>query len=279
MREWADLGEGEASPLTLREPQLAQARAALAAAEAALEQAGSTSTAPGSAPYDGRVRAKQVDVGQFVGPGTPLATVYATDYAEIRLPVPTTSWPFSICTWAAATTASRTGGALAARSAGAPRSWQGRVVRTEGEFDPRSRMLGLDVEVADPFGRRTAGGECCRWACSSRPRSRAAVAENVAVLPRAALRDGDRVLVVDAEDRLRFRDGRGAAARSDEVIVGGGLEAGERVCVSPLETVVDGMRVRRCATMSRSRPSASGRPGCEGRSSPGSPRTASPPTC
>ena len=31
---------------------------------------------------------------------------------------------------------------------------------------------------------------------------------------------------------------------SDDVIIGGGLEAGDLVCVSNLETVVDGMRVR-----------------------------------
>ena len=30
----------------------------------------------------------------------------------------------------------------------------------------------------------------------------------------------------------------------DEVLVRGGLLAGERVCISPLETVVDGMLVR-----------------------------------
>ncbi len=38
-REWKELGSGEATPLTLREPQVEDARAALQAAEAGVEQA------------------------------------------------------------------------------------------------------------------------------------------------------------------------------------------------------------------------------------------------
>ena len=64
-----------------------------------------------------------------------------------------------------------------------------------------------------------------------------------AVLPRAALREGDRVLVA-TDDRLRYRPVEVVRVLADEVVVGGGLEAGELVCVSNLETVVDGMRVR-----------------------------------
>jgi len=40
------------------------------------------------APYQGRVRSEKVDVGQFVSRGVSIATLYATDYAEVRLPLP-----------------------------------------------------------------------------------------------------------------------------------------------------------------------------------------------
>ena len=40
------------------------------------------------APFAGRVRDKHVDMGQFVARGTPVARVYAVDYAEVRLPIP-----------------------------------------------------------------------------------------------------------------------------------------------------------------------------------------------
>ena len=53
----------------------------------------------------------------------------------------------------------------------------------------------------------------------------------------------DGVLVVDAEDRLRFRPVTLLRADRDTVLVSAGLQAGERVCISPLQLVVDGMRV------------------------------------
>ena len=40
------------------------------------------------APYDGRVRSERVDIGQFVRRGDRIGTLYAVDYAEVRLPVP-----------------------------------------------------------------------------------------------------------------------------------------------------------------------------------------------
>ncbi len=243
--EWAELGEGEPSPLTRRAPQLAQARAALAAAEASLEQARLNLTRTRvAAPYEGRVRAKQADVGQFVGPGTPLATVYSTDAAEIRVPVPSGELAFLDLDLGRGDYGS--GGPpvrLTALSAGEPRSWTGRVVRADGGFDPKTRMLGLYVEVADPFARSGAGGDVLPMGLFVEAEVQGRIVEEAAVLPRSALRDGDRVLVV-SDDRLRYRPVEVVRTLDDEVIVGGGLEAGELVCVSNLETVVDGMRVR-----------------------------------
>ncbi|MFQ5350186.1 MAG: efflux RND transporter periplasmic adaptor subunit, partial [Thermoanaerobaculia bacterium] len=109
--------------------------------------------------------------------------------------------------------------------------------------DPRTRMLGLYVEVADPFGRRGGGGEVLPMGLFVEAEIQGRVAGSVAVLPRAALRDGDRVLVA-SEDRLRYRRVEVVRTVADEVVIGDGLEAGELVCVSNLETVVDGMRVR-----------------------------------
>ena len=245
LREWAELGQGQASPLTRREPQLAQARATLAAAEAALEQARlNLSRTRVEAPYDGRVRARRADVGQFVAPGTPLATVFSTATAEVRVPVPREDLAFLGLDLGRGDYGDegpevRLTGAAAAGE----QSWSGRVVRTDGGFDPRTRMLGLYVEVDDPFARRGGGGAVLPMGLFVEAEIRGRLADGVAVLPRSALRDGDRVLVAE-EGRLRFRPVEVVRTLSDEVVIGGGLEAGELVCVSNLETVVDGMRVR-----------------------------------
>ena len=106
-------------------------------------------------------------------------------------------------------------------------------------------MVHVVARVEDPYGRAAA---------STRPPLAVGLfveAEilgrtepDAVVLPRAALRGPSRVLVVDAEERLRFRDVEIARTARDEVVIRAGLVAGERICVSPLETVADGMRVR-----------------------------------
>ncbi len=244
-REWAELGEGDASPLTRREPQLAQARAALAAAEAALEQARlDLSRTRVKAPYDGRLRARLADVGQSVSRGTPLAQVYSTDAAEVRLPVQREELAFLDLDLARGDLGdSGPEVLLRAEPGGKGEGWRGRVVRADGGFDPRTRMLGLYVEVADPFGRSGGGGEVLPMGLFVEAQIRGRLVENVAVLPRSALRTGDRVLVV-ADGRLRYRPVEVVRTAGDQVVVGSGLEPGELVCVSTLDTVVDGMSVR-----------------------------------
>jgi hypothetical protein len=58
------------------------------------------------------------------------------------------------------------------------------------------------------------------------------------------LLDGRRVLVVDGEDRLRFREVDVLRVTHDRVLVRAGLAAGERVCVSALDTPIEGTPVR-----------------------------------
>ena len=133
--------------------------------------------------------------------------------------------------------------------AGAMHEWQGHIVRTEGEIDPKSRMVHVVARVADPYGRSSdvarpplAVGLFVDAEIMGR------VVEDAFILPRAALRDWegadvDQVLVIDAESRLRFRKVEVLRAERERVIVSAGLEPGELVCVSPLRTVVDGMFV------------------------------------
>jgi len=67
--------------------------------------------------------------------------------------------------------------------------------------------------------------------------------EDVIRLPRSAMRDDNRVLVVDAENRLHFRQVSLLRLEHDDVLIDGGLADGELVCVSPMQAVVDGMLV------------------------------------
>jgi RND family efflux transporter MFP subunit len=201
------------------------------------------------APFAGRVREKHVDQGQFVERGRPVARLYAVDYAEVRLPIPDQDVAFLDLPlgYRDATEPSGTGLAvtLEAEFAGTRHTWPARVVRTEGEIDARSRMVHAVARVDDPYGRRAgddrpplAVGMFVEAVIHGRT-----VAGGV-VLPRAALRAGDTVWVVDAEERLQARPVTVARRDGDRVVIAAGLTAGERVCLSPLEAFVDGMQVR-----------------------------------
>jgi len=248
-REWGDLGEGEATPLTLREPQVAEANASVEAARAAFERAErDLARTDVRAPYAGRVRSKEVDVGQFVTRGAPVARVYAVDYAEVRLPLPNGELAFIDLPLDYRGESGREPGprvTLSARFAGKTHAWEGRLVRTEGEIDPRSRMVHAVARVKDPYARGAdrdrpplAAGLFVEAEIEGR------LVRDVAVIPRAAVRGDDRVLVVSDDDRLHFRSIEILRRQRDRVVVASGLAEGERLCVSPLAVVTEGMRVR-----------------------------------
>jgi RND family efflux transporter MFP subunit len=221
---------------------LREARAALVQAERDLARTNL------KAPFDGRVRDESIDVGQFVSRGAPVANLYAVDWAEVRLPVPDEELAFLDLplVWRGEQPDELGPEVrLFARFGGAEHEWRGRVVRTEGEIDAQSRMVHVVARIEDPYGRSDdATRPPLAVGLFVRAEIQGKVAPGVAVLPRAALRGDGQVLVLGDDGRLRFRDVAVLRTLRDQVVVSGGLATGERVCVSPLETVVEGMQVR-----------------------------------
>ena len=119
-------------------------------------------------------------------------------------------------------------------------------MRTEGEIDPATRMVHAIAQVTDPYGR---GADPDRPPLAAGMYVQAEIAgveaAGVAILPRAALRmEGQHVLVVDESDRLHIRPVEILRTTRETIVVSGGVEAGERVIVSALDAVVEGMPVR-----------------------------------
>jgi RND family efflux transporter MFP subunit len=246
---WDRIGTGEARSLTMREPQIASAKANLAAAQANLKTARrNLARTQVRAPYAGRVRDKSVDRGQFVTMGAPVARIYAVDVAEIRLPLPDNELahldlPLNYRGDAGPIRGPRV--RLRANFAGQVYEWQGQIVRTEGEIDTRTRMVHVVAEVNNPYGRGAdpnrpplAAGMFVEAEIEGR------IAEQVAALPRAALRGNNQVLVVDNDERLQHRDVTLLRTTPTHIIVTEGLDAGERVSLSSIEAVSDGMKVQ-----------------------------------
>ena len=248
VREWEELGRGDPRELTLRKPQLEEARASVAGAEANLERAKrDLERAEIGAPYAGRIRQKNVDIGQFVRVGDAVATIYAVDVAEVRLPLPDDQLAYLDLplSYRGGSDQPRPRVTLRATFAGEAHEWQGWIVRTESEIDPVSRMVHAVAEVSDPY---TPGPNQSRPPLAVGMYVEAEIAgrtaRDVAVVPRAALRGRDRVLVVDAQDRLSFREIDILRATTDAIYVQRGLAEGDLVVVSPLDTPTEGMQVQ-----------------------------------
>ena len=248
-KEWESLGEGEALPLLRRVPQIARAKAALSSAQAALAQARrNLEKTRIAAPFAGRVLRKNVDIGQYVTPGTPVATIYAVDHAEIRLPLPDEELAYVDLPLGYRGDGSEKRHPvvlLRAEFGQRKHSWNGRIVRTDGTIDPQTRMIHAIAQVADPYGR---GPDPDRPPLAVGMFVEAEIQgrrlENVVTLPRAALRGEDQVLVVDSESRLRFRHVNVVRLEREQVIIDSGLEEGELVSLATLATVIDGMKVQ-----------------------------------
>ncbi len=249
--EWKRLGSGEPTDLVLRKPQIDEARATIAAAEGALMRANlNLERTQIRAPYPGRVRTKNADVGQFVNPGSPLGQIYAIDYAEVRLPVPDDQLAYLDLPLSFRNNPHHNSGPdvrFHATFAGQKHTYMGRIVRVEGEIDTRSGMIALVGRVDNPYRQRDSNTPPLAVGMFVTAEILGHHAENVVVIPRSALRGKNRVLMV-TDNRLYYRTIDILRADAEKVVVKSGLKSGEQLCISPIDTVVDGMRVRTVRT-------------------------------
>lgn len=235
-----NVADKPASDLTLRKPQLAEAVARLESAEADLEKANEDlSRTVIRAPYDGMVREKRADVGQFVNTGTPLAETFATDYAEVRLPVPQTDLNYLDLP-------GRQGGtplpvALGADIGGTEHTWDAQIVRSEGVFDAQTRVLHVVAQVDDPYA---SGEQPLRIGTFVSAGITGRSGGDLFVIARHSLERGHTLWIVG--DDMTIEPRRVNVVRADEryAYVDTGLSEGERYTVIPPENSLPGMRVR-----------------------------------
>ncbi len=235
----------EARALALEKPQLAEALAELESAEAQLEQArGDLERTRIRAPYDGMVRTKRAELGQFVAAGTPLADVFAVDYAELRLPIAQSDLPYLELPGARPAPESGPRVALHARVGTERHTWQGRIVRTEGVFEASTQVLYAVARVADPYGLQAAREEPLRIGTFVEAEIEGRLARDVIRLPRHVLQPGGVVWVIDDDATVRKREVEVLRADERWVYIGTGLADGARVSVTPVANPLPGTPAR-----------------------------------
>jgi len=197
------------------------------------------------APFEGRVRNERVDVGQFITRGASVASIYSTDFAEVRLPIHDEELAFLELPLNGMDhgNAPVPKAILRARFAGKEHQWEGRIVRTEGELDPQTRMITVVAQVTAPYKTRgdsppLAVGLFVEAEIIGR------VAENIYIVPRSALQTNKQIYIIDADNKLVFRDVDILRIVDEDVYIRAGLESGEVVCLSTLSSAIQGMTVR-----------------------------------
>ncbi len=237
-------GTAPATQLALRKPQLQQALAELHFAEAELKDAeGDLDRTTIRAPYNGRVRDKVADIGEYVNVGSEIARIFAVDFAEVRLPVTQrdlqylditklrSNEPFNVM--------------ISAELAGTVSRWSAKITRTEGVFDTTSRVLYLVAQIQDPYAyAEGATSAPLLMGMFVSAEIDGQEAGDLFLIPRHSLERGTTLWVVDDESRIYPRELNIVRRDNDFVYVVDGLDEGERYCVTPIDQPLPGMKVR-----------------------------------
>lgn len=246
-QDWEELGRsGDQSPLSLREPQMAEAKARLASANARLAEAElQLKRTSLYAPFTGRVTIRHIDQGEFVSVGTRLGEIYSTDVMDVRLPMTNEDLRRAGLTLGFEASKNNPGlpVILSANVAGNYSQWDGRIVRTDSHFDSRTRVLYAYVEVEDPFGAGADNGTPLAPGIFVNAAIAGQKLQGALVIPRAALRGEDKVYIANADETLSIKTVSVMSSNRDQAILGGGLLTGDRVITSPIRGVADGMKI------------------------------------
>ncbi len=243
----APVDTSELSGLVFRDPQLRAAEASLRRAEAGLADARlALSRTRITAPFDGIVRTKVADVGQYVGPGQALGSLYEIDEVEIVVPLTDSEAALIDDLWSAGGS-EETGGipaTIRAGFGGQRYTWDGYVDRAEGALNPETRTVDVVVRVPKPFSDDGTGRPPLLLGTYATVDIRGREIEAYTALPRTALRDVDRVYVVEQDSLLSIRSVDLLQEIEGLAMVRGEISPGEPIVVSSLNIVTDGMTVR-----------------------------------
>ena len=249
-QEWERLkldDQEEPNPLIVYEPQRQDARANRDAAIAALKQAElDLQRTRVVAPFNCLVRSEEVGLGKYARSGNNVAMIASVDAAEIIVPVPLDDLQWiRIPNRGSISKASQADVSL--KVGDSEYKWQGKVVRSLGEVDPRSRMARLVVKVDDPYGLDERDHEnkmSLELGMFVEVLFAGEVLTGVIEIPRTALRENSSVWVMDNDQKLRVQHVQIARLEKQSALIRAGLQDGDMVILTALPGGVDGMKLR-----------------------------------
>ena len=241
---WEKIGDGVASDLTLKKPQLKQAEALLEVAKAQVSSAEKKlNKTEIVAPYAGRIQSVNIDLGTTIIPGQPVGALYTSSEIEVTLAVKDNDLQFLSIPMDGRKLDPSEQALVEIRSfyKGKNQTWVGRLERVDGVIDPVTRMINLIAVFKNDFIE------------TDKPNLPIGLfvealidginLKNIFSIPVNAISENNEVYIVNNDNELESRQLSILKKYSDFVIVKDGLKAGERIVISKLSTASNGIKV------------------------------------
>jgi len=244
--EWLLTGKtlAQAPILALRIPQLQQAKADVKAAQANLQEAEvKLKRTTIIAPYDAMLKSKNVDIGQYVSTGTVLASTFAVDFAEVRLPIKQKDVLF--LNLPKVNQHSEASSVIIKYQLGNEIfTVPSKLTRYEGEVDSKSRVHYVVAQIDDPYQIKSlSNSPALRVGMYVNAKISGKLLSDIIAIPRGAVY-GENTIRLASKGHLFLQDVTILRSDADYVYTRDTIELDMRLITTKLESAVDGMTLR-----------------------------------
>lgn len=211
-----------------------------------------------SLPFEARIASVAVEISQYVQPGTKIGTADGTKSTEVNAQFPVSGIRSFVQFVRNAGPVTVTGDQSPDPTAFANRvglhaivrlkagerdiEWRGKVDRTNDTLDEQTRTVGVITVVEGTYANSIPGqrpplvkGMFVEVELRANP-----IPDRI-VIPPSAIHDGGTVHAIDKDGRLAIRKVQTSYAGQSYVVISSGLKAGERIVVSDVSPVVEGL--------------------------------------
>ena len=241
---WDKIGDGVASDLTLKKPQLKQAEAFLEVAKAQVSSAAKKlNKTEIIAPYAGRIQNVNIDLGTTIIPGQPVGAMYTSSEIEITLAVKDNDLQFLRIPMDGRKLNPSEQASVVIESfyKGKTQSWKGKLERVDGVIDPVTRMINLIAVFKNDFIESDKPNLPIGLFVEAKIDG--ITLKNIFEIPINSISEDNEVYIVDKDNQLELRELTILKKYSEFVIIKDGLKAGERIVTSKLSTASNGIKV------------------------------------
>ena len=241
---WDKIGDGVASDLTLKKPQLKQAEAFLEVAKAQVSSAAKKlNKTEIIAPYAGRIQNVNIDLGTTIIPGQPVGAMYTSSEIEITLAVKDNDLQFLSIPMDGRKLNPSEQASVVIESfyKGKNQSWKGKLERVDGVIDPVTRMINLIAVFKNDFIEIDKPNLPIGLFVEAKIDG--ITLKNIFEIPINSISEDNEVYIIDKDNQLELRELTILKKYSEFVIIKNGLKAGERLVTSKLSTASDGIKV------------------------------------